>query len=91
MGGGALVAGVNYLRDRKKAPVERDNLIVAGAETTVQSALAVAAAEAARADRAERENAVLRSRLDAALSRVDSLQAALDAVRDELNDIKKIA
>lgn len=76
---------------RKKVPAERDSIIVGSAETTVQAALAVASAEAARADRAESDNRDLRSRLDSALARVDQLQSALDMVRDELNSIKQSA
>lgn len=89
--GGTVTACIQWIRDRRKVPAEVDNIIANGAATNVQSALAVAAAEAARADRAESENAILRNRLEAALSRVDFLQAALDAVRDELNDIKNYA
>jgi hypothetical protein len=88
--GGAGVAGtaVTWWTARRKVPAEVDNIIVTGAEMTVQSALAIASAEAARADRAEQRSLELEQRLDAALARVDMLQTALDAVRDELYDIK---
>lgn len=92
LGGGLLGSGaVAAWTARKKVPAERDSIIVASAEMTVQGALAVASAEAARADRSDAENLVLRQRLNAALARVDGLQAALDLVRDELRSIQSIA
>ena len=86
--GGAVGSVITALTAKRRARAEVDSIIATGAETTVQSALAVAAAQAGRADRAEAENRELRTRLDTALARVDQLQAALDGVRDELNAIR---
>lgn len=89
-GGTLLTAGVSTWTARKKVPAEVDSIVVAGAETTVTAALAVAAAEAARADRAEAREAELEIRLEGALARVDALQQALNAIRDELNQMKEV-
>jgi hypothetical protein len=88
-GGGLANYLLNIWTQRRKVPVEVDNIIINGAQTTVQSALAVASAEALRADRAE---AMVRERdrkIEALEQKIDVLQAALDAVREELNRMKE--
>ncbi|GAB3830238.1 hypothetical protein [Kribbella italica] len=92
---GTAVAGVVAAwTARKKVPVERDSIIVNGAETAVVALTAVLAAETARADRAEadRDHAIAdrdaeRERRMAVELRLDAIQAALDDAREELRSI----
>lgn len=78
VGGTAISALVNAWVNRKKAPVERDSIIVTGAEKAVVALQAVVEAETARADRAEAKVAAMEARLD-------SMQKMLDEARDELH------
>lgn len=87
-GGGALGHGLALWTARKKVPAEVDSIIVNGAETTVQAALAVAAAEASRADRAEAKVAEQDRHIERLLAQVEQLQTALNAVRDELHALR---
>ncbi len=94
MGGGFIGAAVSVDTAKKKVPVERDSIIVTGAETAVVALEKTLAAETKRADRAEATVAVRDEQLNrkdariAALEeRLDQLQAALDAARDELHAI----
>lgn len=88
LGGGSLSAAVAYWTARRRVPAETDSIIVGSAETTVQAALAVAAAESARADRAEAAAAAKDKRIEALEAKIDFLQTALDAVRAEVHAIK---
>lgn len=92
--GGFILSIVAAYTAKKKVPVERDSIIVNGAETAVQALARSLEAETARADRLERElldKDTLLSRKDeriAALEqRLDALQVALDAARTELHAI----
>lgn len=87
---GGVGAAVHWWTARKKTPAEVDNIIVNGAETTVQAALAVAAAESARADRAERQVLERDQRIAALEARLDALQQALDAAYEELHAIRSL-
>lgn len=87
-GGGVLGHGLAIWSARKKVPAEVDSIIVTGAETTVQAALSVAAAEAARADRAEAKVAEQDAHIERLLAQVEQLQTALNAVRDELHALR---
>lgn len=74
LGTGGLVA---WWRAKKTVPAERDNIIVTGAETAVQSLERSLQAETARADRLEKENSDLRRSLD-------DLERELNDVREQL-------
>lgn len=87
-GGGALGHALALWTARKKVPAEVDSIIVTGAETTVQAALSVAAAEAARADRAEAKVAEQSAHIERLIAQVEQLQTALNAVRDELHTLR---
>lgn len=86
--GGALGHGLALWTARKRVPAEVDSIIVTGAETTVQAALSVAAAEAARADRAEAKVQEQEVHIERLLGQVEQLQAALNLVRDELHALR---
>lgn len=92
--GGALAGGaiIGHLTSwwvaRKKTPAEVDSIIVTSAETTVQGALKLAAAQAARADRAEARVAEQDAQIENLLARVESLLEEVNAVRAELYAIK---
>ena len=95
LGGGFLGALVALYTARKKVPVERDNIIVSGAETAVSTLERAVAQEARRADRAEAkvldlEKALARkdARIEALERRLDDFQSALDAARAELHAIR---
>jgi predicted RNase H-like nuclease (RuvC/YqgF family) len=95
LGGGFIGALVALYTARKKVPVERDNLIVSGAETAVLSLERTLAAETRRADRAEAKVATLEDalarkdrRIEALEKRLDDFQAALDLARAELHAIR---
>ncbi len=94
MGGGFLGALTTVWTARKKVPVERDSIIVTGAETAVLSLERTLAAETKRADRAEavvlaKDEALARkdARIEALERKLDALQQALDAAREELHSI----
>lgn len=92
---GGIFAGVASLYNaRKKAPAERDSVIVRGAEKAVLTLQATLAAETKRADRAEAALVAEQvritekdARIAALETKLDALQAALDAARDELHEI----
>lgn len=94
--GGGLIAGfVSLYTARKKVPVERDSIIVNGAESAVLSLERTLAHETARADRAEalvakRDEEINRkdARIEALEKRLDEVQAVLDAAREELHLIR---
>jgi predicted RNase H-like nuclease (RuvC/YqgF family) len=95
LSGGFVGALVALYSARKKVPVERDNLIVSGAETAVVSLERTLAAETRRADRAEAkvsslEDALARkdARIEALEQRLDGLQRVLDHARAELHAIR---
>lgn len=106
LGGGLIGSGATAYNVKKKAPVERDSIIVSGAETavvTMDKALTRATADherdVARLDacladeRAENERLrqeITRkdNRIESLERRVDDLQRVLDAVREELHDLR---
>lgn len=95
LSGGLLTAGVSLYRARQTVPVERNNLVVSGAEAAVLSLERSLAAETRRADRAERAVvdrdeviAAKERRIEALERRIDEVQTALDAVRAELHQIR---
>lgn len=95
LGGGFITALVALYTAKRKVPVERDNLIVSGAETAVLSIERTLAAETRRADRAEaaladrdRIIATKDARIEALEKRLDDFQRALDATRAELHAIR---
>lgn len=95
LGGGFVTACVALYTARRKVPVERDNLIVSGAETAVLSLERTLAAETRRADRAEAKVASLEEalarkdrRIEALEKRLDDFQTALDMAREELHAIR---
>lgn len=94
LGGGLIGALVTVYTAKKKVPAERDSIVVSGAETAVLALERSLAAENRRAERAEAALKDRKAELDrkderiAALElRLDQLQAALDAARDELHSI----
>lgn len=84
LGGGLITAFTGIYTARKKAPVERDSIIVTGAETAVLALEKTLAAETRRADRAEGEAARYRDQVRAMEDKLNALQDALDATRAEL-------
>lgn len=95
LGGGFITALVALYTAKRKVPIERDNLIVSGAETAVLSLERTLAAETRRADRAEAkvaslEDALARkdARIEALEARLDEFQSHLDLARAELHAIR---
>lgn len=86
--GGAITHLATARAIRAKLPAERDSIIAEGAHTAVQSLTESLAAETARANRAEANEATLRQRCELLEARLDVLQNALDAARDELHAIR---
>lgn len=87
-GGAGLTSFLTYLTNRRKVPAEVDSIIVTGAEKTVAAAVAVAEAEGRRADRAEARNVELEARIEMLEGKLASAQSLLDAVRQELHDLR---
>lgn len=93
LGSGGVTAYLSHLATAKavraKLPAERDSIIAEGAHTAVQSLTESLAAETARANRSEQENAQLRQRCKLLEARLDSIQSALEAARAELHEIRE--
>ncbi|MFC0622806.1 hypothetical protein [Kribbella deserti] len=85
-GGSFLAGAVAAYSAKKKAPAERDSIIVTGAQTAVVALEAVLEAETARANRAEADLERERERRLALEIKLDVIQAALDEARNELHD-----
>lgn len=82
-----LGAGVSAWVAGKKTRPEIDNLLANASETTVSAALALAAAECDRADRAEAREREKDAKIAALQSRVETLQQLLNEVRQELYEL----
>lgn len=95
LSGGFVGACVAVYRAKQTVPAERDNLVVSGAETAVLSLERSLAAETRRAERAE-ASLVMRDEVIAAKERriealerqLEKAQQLLDAVREELHEIR---
>jgi hypothetical protein len=85
LAGGGAAGAVAFYTARKKAPAERDSIIVNGAETAVVALQAVLLAETARADRAEARADKADARVLAMEARLDAVQGLLDEAREELH------
>lgn len=95
LSGGFLTALGSLWTIKNKGPLERQNLIVSGAESAVASLDRSLEAETRRADRAEARVVQLEeamaakdARIEALERRLDDFQAALDVARAELHSIR---
>lgn len=89
MSGGIIGALTTLWVAWKKTPVERDSIIVGGAETAVLALEKSLAAEIRRADRAEAREAQKDAQLERMREQLEAAQATLDQVRAELHELLK--
>ncbi len=80
LSGGGLVGFLGWLLAKKKAPAERDSIVVQSAETAALSLTKSLDAETKRADRLQSEN----DEKDAELRR---LRAEVQRLRDQVSDL----
>lgn len=82
---GGVGTGITAVwRARKTVPAERDNLIVGSAQTALLSMKDSLAAEAARADRAEKALRERDRQIATKDARIEALERSLDAMQDRL-------
>lgn len=86
--GGVLGAGVTAYVAAKKTPAEVDSIVVDSAEQSVQAALAVARAEANRADREAARADRAEAKVEHLLSQLEQAQALINHIRNELYELK---
>lgn len=89
LGGGLITALVTLYRARRHVPVERDSIIVTGAQGAVLALEKSLQAETARADRAEKEAERLRSEKEHLLEQIDTLKKTLDDVQEQLEEVRR--
>lgn len=96
LGGGLITALVTLYRAKKTVPVERDSIIVTGAQGAVLALEKSLQAETARADRCSAEVEELRKdladlerKLNNAQGTILALQATLDDMRQQMSAITK--
>lgn len=89
LGGGLITALATLYKTRRTVPVERDSIIVTGAQGAVLSLETALRHETARADRAERESERLRAEKEHLLAKIEEMQAKITALQDDLGDLRR--
>ena len=95
LGGGGIASLFAWLLARKKAPAEKDSIVVQSAETaalSLQKSLAAETAradrESARADKLQADNERKDKRIATLETRLDAMQTTLDEMRRELESLR---
>lgn len=88
LSGGLITAVVSVYNAHKKTPVERDNIIVSGAETAVLALERSLKAETARANRAESSLASRDQTIATKDALIERMQARLDEVQRTLDEVR---
>jgi esterase/lipase len=86
--GGTFTAALQAFSQRRRVPVEVENLSVEGAQQAVASLMQSLEAETARANRNEDLVREKDRRIEQLECRIDTLQTMLDDLRSDLHSIK---
>lgn len=89
LGSGGIATVLAWLVARKKAPAEKDSIVVQSAETAALALQKSLAAETARADRETQRADRLQAEVERKDKRITLLETRLDAMQSTLDEMRR--